>query len=778
MAKKKTPRKKSPPRRSLLGMLWAPLVVLGCILALLAAMYTVYLDLRVRSQFEGARWSLPAKVYARPLEVYPGLKLNSSTLQEELQRLGYRASEELSGPGAYRAQGDRISVISRSFRFWDGLQAARQVRIDLDGNRIERLSDILSGEEIAIHRFDPLLIGSIYPVQGEDRILVKLSEVPNELINGLQVVEDRNFPAHFGVDPKAIMRAMFANMQAGQVVQGGSTLTQQLVKNFFLTSQRSLVRKAKEAVMAMLLEMHYSKDEILEAYLNEVYLGQDGARAVHGFGLGSHFFFRKPLSELEIQEIALLVGMVKGPSYYDPRRHPERATQRRNLALDMFAEAGMLDAEGLEAAKNKPLGVTEKAVSGTTRYPAFVDLVRRQLNGQYREADLTSEGLRVFTTLDPRTQEAAEANIRSKLKELDASRGFSQGTLQAAVVVTSVENGEVLAVVGDRDTDFSGFNRALDAKRPIGSLIKPVVYLTALARPRRYNLVTLLNDEELAMTQPNGKLWRPQNYDKRYHGDEVPLWQSLVKSYNVATVRLAMDVGIPAVVETLKQLGYKRNPLAVPSLALGTVEMAPLEVAQVYNTLASGGYYTPLLSINSVLSKEGDPLTRYQLRLRQAFDEGAVYQLNWAMQRVVREGTARSAYNVFPKSLNLAGKTGTTDDLRDSWFAGYSGNRLTVAWVGRDNNKPSRLTGASGALQLWKAVMKDLPLESLEPVKPESVIMIPLDITEVEHDDEDCDISVPVPFIRGTVPGGDFEPCEEGGGRRDKSSNWFLDLFR
>ena len=776
MARKKTSTKKSPPRRSFLSALWAPLIVLACIAALLGAVYTIYLDLRVRSQFEGARWSLPAKVYARPLQVYPGQQMASTTFASELDRLGYRRSEELVGPGSYRVQSGRLSIASRSFRFWDGLQPSKEIRVDFSGNSVSKIADIQTGEAVTLHRFDPLLIGSIYPVQGEDRILVKLSEVPDLLLTGLQVVEDRNFKAHFGVDPKAIMRAMVANMRAGRVVQGGSTLTQQLVKNFFLTSRQNITRKAKEAIMAMLLEMHYSKDEILEAYLNEVYLGQDGARAVHGFGLGSHFFFKKPLTELQVHEVALLVGMVKGPSYYDPRRHPERATERRNLALDMFADAGMIAAEDLAAVKARPLGVADKAPAGTTRYPAFVDLVRRQLHGQYREADLTSEGLQVFTTLDPRTQEAAEHRVSSAVSKLESSRGFAKNTLQAAIVVTSVENGEVLAVVGDRNTDFSGFNRALDAKRPIGSLIKPVVYLTALSRSRRYNLVSLLNDEELAMMQPNGKLWQPQNYDKRYHGDEVPLWKALVKSYNVATVRLGMDVGIPAVVDTLNRLGYKKSPTAVPSLALGTVEMAPLEVAQVYNTLAAGGYYTPLLSINSVLSKDGDPLTRYQLRLRQAYDEGAVYQLNWAMQKVVRQGTAVSAYNLISKDINLAGKTGTTDDLRDSWFAGYSGNRLAVAWVGRDNNKPSRLTGATGALQVWSQVMSDLDLDSFEPLKPESVIMVPLDINEEEHDDEDCDETTLVPFIRGTVPR-DFEPCE-GSNRRKESRHWLLDLFR
>ncbi len=787
------PRNSSRRHTTAIGVvLWPPLVVAGCVLALLLALYTVYLDLRVRGQFEGARWSLPAKVYARSIDLHPGLSMTSAMLQQELERLGYARDPQLGGPGSFDAKGGSLSLVSREFHFWDGVQTSRKLRVEFSEGRIRGMTDLATGQAEHLLRLDPLLVGSIFQVEGEDRILLRIDEVPAQVTDGLIYVEDREFHDHFGVDFKAVLRALIANVRAGRVVQGGSTITQQLVKNFFLNRKQTYLRKAKEAIMAVLLETHFSKDEILEAYLNEVYLGQDGARAIHGFGLGAHFYFHRPLNELKPHEIALLIALVRGPSYYEPRRHPERALERRNLVLEMFAEDELISADELAQYKQMPLGIVKRPPSGTTQYPAFVDLVRRQLRGQYREADLASEGLRIFTTLDPRSQEATEQRLKDGLRKLEEGHGIKKDTLQGAGVVTSVEGGEVLALVGGRNPNFSGFNRALDAKRPIGSLVKPAVYLAALSRPAEFNLVSLLTDEEIELRQPNGQIWAPQNYDHDYHGDEIPLYKALANSYNLPTVRTALQIGPAAVADTLQQLGYKGAPLAVPALALGTVDMAPLEVAQVYNTLAAGGYYTPLLAIREVTSREGAPLSRYSMQLRQVYDEGPVYLLNWALQRVMLEGTARSAYSTLSPELRLAGKTGTTDDLRDSWFAGYSGNRLSVIWVGRDDYQPGKLSGATGALQIWIRVMDDLPLEPFSPMQPTSVQLFPLDPGNPDHDDEECGQIMPVPFIKGSVPE-DFEACETGyaaddyreqrAGRRrardrDRDRNWFFDLFR
>lgn len=792
-----------------LGRRLLPYVLLAvCLSAVAAALYVVYLDTQVRTRFEGARWTLPAKVYADPLALHVGRRLTARELVRVLRRQGYERSDELGGPGRYRRTPAGIELHTRAFTFWDGRQRARKIRVGFSGGRVDVLESLQSEETPPVLlRLDPLLIGSIHPAKAEDRILIQLDEAPPLLAAGLIMVEDRRFLRHHGISFRGIARAAWANLRAGRVVQGGSTITQQLVKNFYLSDRRTLTRKVKEALMAVLLDAHYGKEAILEAYLNEVYLGQDGSRAIHGFGLASYFYFQKPLQELDSHEIALLIALVKGPGHYNPRRHPERAESRRNLVLAIFHRAGFIDDTELIAARNRPLGVAEKAPRGTTQYPAFIDLVRRQLHGHYRDRDLTEEGLRIFTTLDPAVQAAIESRVSGGLEDLERGRGIEAGSLQTAAVVTSVEGGRVLALVGDREARFAGFNRALDAQRPIGSLIKPAVYLTALDRPRDYNVLTPLDDRPLEVRLPNGDVWRPTNYDRESHGEAVPLHAALTYSYNQATARLALNLGLPSVVETLRTLGYPGDPAPLPSLALGAVEMSPLEVAQIYNTLAAGGYYSELKAIRAVTARDGEPLNRYPLRIRRAFDEQSVYLLNWILQRVVKYGTARSAYHTLPSSLDVAGKTGTTDELRDSWFAGFTENRVAVVWVGYDDNREGMLTGAAGALQLWARAMRDLDSVGYRPLRPQGIETVPLvleteDEAEIGDDpwrrlftpERDCDRAVAVPFIAGTVPEG-MEPCtpattmsddeevpedarREKARRKEREGNWFTDLFR
>lgn len=778
-------------------------LLVACLGAAVLALYGVYLDGQVRARFEGARWTLPAKVYADPLDIYVGQRLGAQALVAALERQGYSRNNDLDGPGRYRRTPTGVEMHTRAFTFWDGKQPARKVRVSFSGGRIAGLRGLEPGaEDPVLLRLDPLLIGSIHPAKAEDRILIRLGEAPPLLVAGLIMVEDRQFLEHHGISFKSIARAAWANLRAGGVVQGGSTITQQLVKNFYLSNRQTLTRKFKEALMAVMLDAHYDKESILEAYLNEVYLGQDGARAIHGFGLASYFYFQKPLPELDDDEIALLIALVKGPSYYDPRRYPKRAEERRNLVLGIFRDAGFIDDTELTQARNRPLRVIAKAPSGTTQYPAFIDLVRHQLHGQYRDRDLTEEGLRIFTTLDPAVQTVVEARVSDGLDDLERSRGIEPDSLQTAAVVTSVEGGRVLALVGGRNARFAGFNRALDAQRPIGSLIKPVVYLTALDRPREYNVLTPLDDRSLEVHLPNGDIWSPANYDRRSHGDAVPLHLALTHSYNQATARLGLILGLPSVIDTLKALGYPGDPPPLPSLTLGAVEMSPLEVAQIYNTLAAGGYYTQLKAISAVTTRDGKPLNRYPLRIKQVFDEKPVYLLNWILQRVVQYGTARSAYYTLPRDLNVAGKTGTTDDLRDSWFAGFAEDRVAVVWVGRDDNKAGKLTGAGGALQLWARTMRDLRPLGYDPLRPQGIETVPLILQTADGEEEedrpwhslftrerDCDRALAVPFMTGYVPEG-LEPCQaarlqtdndkasEDARRQKHNDDWLMELFR
>jgi penicillin-binding protein 1B len=625
------------------------------------------------------------------------------------------------------------------------------------------------GRRVDLLRLDPPLIGSFYTSRNEDRVLVKLSGVPSFLTKALITIEDRDFYSHHGITLRGIARALWANIRAGRTVQGGSTLTQQLVKNYFLSNERSLSRKVNEVIMALLLELHYSKDDIVESYMNEVYLGQDGKRAIHGFGLASHFYFQRPLKKLGIDQLARLVGLVKGPSYYDPRRHPDRALRRRNLVLSEMARRGLIPKSVARRASRRRLGVVPYRRSSLARYPAFMDLVRRQLRRDYREDDLTSEGLRIFTTLDPHIQETAERELSLRIGALERGYRLPRGKLQGAVVITRTGNAEVLAVVGDRRVRYAGFNRALDAVRQVGSLIKPAVYLTALTASKGFTLATLISDDPVRIKTPKGDIWQPGNYDHRNHGD-VPLYLSLVHSYNVSTVRLGMELGAEAVISTLRKLGIRRYVPAYPSLFLGVARLSPIEVTQMYQTLAGGGFRTPVRSIRAVLDKYSKPLSRYPLTVEKVFDPVPVYMIVRTMQEVVRQGTAKSANAIIGKPLNAAGKTGTTDDLRDSWFAGFSGNYLAVVWLGADDNSSTRLTGATGAMRIWAHIMRETGARPLRLTPPPGVREAWIDPVTGKLTDSGCETATRLPFIKGTEPKVSVK-C------RSRSGKWFRRLF-
>lgn len=716
---------------------------------LLSAGLVIYLDAWVTDKFEGKRWSLPAQVYARPLELYVGQQLDLRDVKAELEMLGYRQRHQLSQPGQYVLSAGRMDIYTRSFQFWDEAAPAQRVSLTVRGGEVTALS--VQGKNVGLFSLEPLLVGGIYPAHNEDRLLIQLENVPQFLIDALVTVEDKNFYSHHGVSPKAIARAMWVNAKAGRAVQGGSTLTQQLVKNFYLSSERSLVRKGTEAIMAVLLDAHYDKDEILEAYLNEVYLGQAGRRAVHGFGLGSQYYFGRSISELKLHQAALLVSLVKGPSYYNPRRHPERARARRNLVLGMLEQDGLITAAEAQTARAMPLDVAHKSSYSEAVYPAYVELVKRQLQRDYRAEDLTSEGLRIFTSLDPLVQRDAEQALETTARRLTRRYGKKLNKMEGALVVTSTDTGEVLALVGGKDTKYSGFNRALDAVRPVGSVLKPAVYLTALAQPQRYQLTTLLDDSPITVELENGDLWQPKNADKKDHG-LVPLHTALAHSYNQATARLGMELGIDKVLKTLKNLGVERPLPAYPSLLLGAVSMSPLEVASMYQTLAAGGFDTPLRAIRSVSTAEGEPLNRYPLQLEQKVDSDAVHLLYYALQETMREGTGRSVYNSLPENLGIAGKTGTTDDLRDSWFAGFTGDRLAVVWLGNDDNSPVGLSGSSGALQVWQNLMLRIKPQSFVGNVPENISYHWIDDETGLLSGKLCKGARQVPFINGSEP--------------------------
>ena len=667
-------------------------------------------------QFEGRRWTLPAQVYAAPLELYAGLALSPAQLEQELQRLHYRRAEQLDRPGSYRVQGARVDVALRPARFADETRNAALLSIVVGSQGLESLRDS-AGRDVSVLRLEPLLIGSIFPIHGEDRIIVTPQEVPSLLPAALKAVEDRKFDSHHGVDPVGMLRALWVDVRARQIEQGGSTLTQQLVRSYFLNSRQTLSRKLREAIMAMALDAHFTKADLMNAYINEIFLGQDGDRAIHGFGLASQFYFGKPLAELDLSEVALLVAVVRGPSYYEPRRHPERARLRRDLVLKIMAEQGIVTARDASAAAHQPLGVSGRPAGAY--YPAYLDFVRRTLRRDYHEQDLTEAGLRIYTSLEPRAQEQAEQALERELMRLDRLHKHAPAPLEGAVVVTSPQSGDVIAIVGGRNVGYDGFDRALDAHRSMGSLVKPFIYLTAL-ESGHYNAATVVQDAPVDVKLVNGKHWRPENFTHQTYGP-VPVVRALAESLNLATVGVGLDVGLPKVAQTLQRFGLPQAPAQVPAMLLGSLEVTPLEAAQLFNGLANGGFRNPLRAVRAVISTDGKALKAFPLEVTQVATPEVVYQLDRMLVQVMDRGTGRSARALLPASLVVAGKSGTSSDYRDSWFAGFSGGHLVVVWVGYDDNEPTGLTGSAGALPVWAHVMAGLGTNSWEAPMPDNL---------------------------------------------------------
>ena len=723
-------------------------IVVRALLVIFAVcfVYIGWLDYVITKQFMDRGWTVPTRVYARPLELRAGLPLSATDLEQELERLGYRISRT-SRPGTYRRDGSRFDIMLRKTQYAGQIRAPLPLRVVADARAITSLQDT-RGRDLPVAPLEPLLIGSLHPVHGEDRIIVPPDEVPALLPVALKAIEDRHFDTHGGIDLKAILRAGWVNLRAGRVEQGGSTLTQQLVKSYFLDQTRSLRRKSREAVMAILLEAHYDKTQIMSAYINEIYLGQDGDRAIHGFGLASRFYFGKPIDELELAEVALLVGMVRGPSYYNPRSQPDRATARRNFVLATLAKLEVVSAGAAAAAAKEPLGVVAR--SERNHYPAYLEYVRRELNRDYDAGDLDLPGAKVFTSLDPRAQAASERAVETELAKLVARRKAKTSPLETALIVTLPASGEVIAMVGGRRSLPTGFNRALDAKRSVGSLVKPVVYLAAL-ETGQYHAASVLNDRPIEVRLHDGQNWRPQNFDRQMLGP-LPLVRALADSRNLATVQLGLEVGLAPVARKFLALGLDHEPRRVPSLLLGAVDLAPIEVAQIYNAFANGGVHVPLRAVRAVVTSDGQRLRAPSRDARAAAQPAAVYQLNRMLVDVMIRGTGRAGTARLQPGLVTAGKTGTSSDLRDSWFAGFSGSHLIVAWVGHDDNAPTGFTGSQAALPIWANAMSVISQASWQKPMPATLEEARIDYTTGLVPDPDCAqdvIAVAVP--RGTL---------------------------
>ena len=747
---------------------WSRLIRSIAILALLGLIgvgsYVVYLDQTITRTFEGRRWTVPAQVFAQPLELYAGMELSQEAFLIELDRLGYSQQNSGKVPGTYHIDPRYVVVTLRPFRFPEGLRAAQTVSARFRSDRLSRL--VSDGQSVSI-RLEPAVIGSFFPSHGEDRLIVEPANIPLLLKQTLIAVEDRNFDSHWGFDVGGILRALMVNVAEGKVRQGGSTLTQQLVKSYFLDNRRTFTRKFRELVMAIILEHHFEKEELLNAYINEIFLGQNGLRAIHGFGLGSQFYFSRPLQELKAEEIALLVAIVRGPTYYNPYRYPERARARRDRVLNTMRSFGLVDDATVQAAVAKPVQLATSRRGGRY-YPAFMDLVRRELSRDFDSNDLAANGYRIFTTLKPHLQDAAQTATLRTLGNLERERKLPIKTLEAAVIIRGSQTGDIYAVVGGRTQGSQGFNRALDAHRQVGSLLKPVVALSAL-ESSRYHLASSIDDAPIVL--PDFDNWAPLNFDGQFRGP-VPLIRALSDSLNVATVRVGMDVGVAKVASRITSLTGKPISHPFPSLFLGALDLTPFEVSELYAAFASGGFRTPGKSVVVVLDEDDATLSRYAIDVKQMFSPDSAAAMTRALQVTMQRGTGRSTRY---RTTGIAGKTGSSDNYRDSWVAVFDANLLTVVWIGKDDNGTHGLSGSRGALRLWDLLADDLAVQgALVPPISNALRWAWIDYETGRETSEQCPNAVNIPLPRGADLPREIE-CQRGSSRRRSKIRRWLD---
>jgi penicillin-binding protein 1B len=750
-------------------------------MSLLFAVYLAILYVRITQRFEGQRWQLPSKVYSDSFLLYPRQDITSSRLPARLNRLGYYAVSGMPlRPGEYRVEPDSLEIFLHDFSYPDRAFQGFLLRLVLENDRIVRMVDLPTGEELKLAEIEPELIAAFYNQTWEERDLVPLKEVSPHLIQAVLAIEDNRFYRHAGVDLKSMARAMWVNLKEGAIVQGGSTLTQQLVKNYFLDPERTVTRKINEILMALMLEMRYSKQEILETYFNEIYWGQSGTMGVFGVGEAARFYFGKRPSELSLGESALLAGMIKSPNLYSPFIDPERAVARRKIVLDRMRRLDLIRlADYVEAVKEEiPKRVP---VERRRTAPYFVDFVRQQLGEQYPAEVLTTEGLRIFTTLDMEQQQSAEAVLVRGLERLERNdpalyREDPSERLQGCLIVLQPQTGYIQAMVGGRDYSVSQFNRATQARRQPGSLFKPFVYAAALLEEGSYTAASVIEDSPITLIS-QGEIWNPQNYDKTFYGP-VTLRTALENSLNVATIKLAQAIGIERVIRTAVAMGLKSPMQPIPSLALGTAEVVPLEIAGAYGTIANGGLRIPPMAVKEVMDGKGQVVERKTLEMDPVLTPQQAYILTYLLQGVVDHGTARGI-RALGYTGPVAGKTGTTSHDQDAWFAGFTPDRLTLVWVGFDQANPAplhdgmesdsaetdevHLTGARAALPIWTDFMMKAGTDraASDFAVPPGIVFEAIDPQTGLLADGRCPGGVREAFIDGTQP---QESCGGSGG--------------
>ncbi|HEX8171587.1 MAG TPA: PBP1A family penicillin-binding protein [Thermoanaerobaculia bacterium] len=735
------------------GLALLAMVVFVAFLGFLGYTYVV-----ITKKFDSSRrWDLPSRVYSDATPLVPGMRYPRALLEPKLNHVGYHeVSKRVENPGEYRYSGDDLEIFLNNFEYPDMEFHAMPVLVRTDGGTIRSIQRLTDGITLRGARIEPELITSIYNNEMEDRVPVSIDAVPKVLVDAIIATEDRGFYSHEGISIRGTLRALVTDLRNKSLSAGGSTLTQQLVKNLYLNPERTFRRKALEAVMAVLLEARYSKNAILETYLNEIYLGQNGSVQIIGVEQASQVYFGKHVTYLSLAEAATMAGMIRSPNVLSPLKYPERARPRRDTVLQLMREQGKITEREYEEASASKLAVSRFPKTSRSA-PFFVDLVLKQLRETYPETQLKTEGLRIFTTLDTIVQRSAEealdngiANLTKKYKHVRTS----QTPLEGVMVTIQPGTGYVKALVGGRSYSKTQFNRAIQARRQPGSLFKPFVYVTAMDPARKQNALTastVLDDSPISV-RAGAAVWRPQNYDNRFHG-RVTVREALAHSYNIPAVRAAIDAGVPNVIRTATAIGVESKLQPYPSISLGAFEVTPLEIAYAYSVFANLGVKAEPVSILAVVTRDGKLLETRSAKMKRVAPAGVCYVMNDVLKDVFNYGTAARA-----RSMGFehpyAGKSGTTSNYRDAWFIGYSPRILSLVWIGFDDGHSVRLAGSDACLPIWVRHMN-----RIDGLVPDVDWRRPDDVSEREIDPDSGMLATPYcprtrteVYVAGTEP--------------------------
>ena len=714
----------------------------------------------INEHLKNQQWALPSTIYADAPIIYEGMPLKQTWLVDYLQKLMYHKSEDPRvGVGQYAVVKEGIAF--RRHSLFRGEKQSPPMMVEFKGSEVSKIFDLASGEEIPATELEPIAISNLFGQEWEKRTLIHYDELPKHMVQAVIAIEDRRFFDHSGVDPRGILRAVINDLIGGKQLQGGSTVTQQLVKNFYLTPERSVKRKLTEAIMAVMMERKLKKQQIMELYLNEIYMGQRGGLSINGVGEASRLFFRKDVQHVTVPEAALMAGLIQAPNSYNPYRHPKEAKDRRDTVLLAMKNTGALTDPEYLRYRATPM-VVFPYDTRINLAPYFGDVVKAQLLEKYKEDKVYRENMHVFTTLDLELQGVAEEALSNGLNQIDKLRfKKSKKNVQGCLIAIEPQTGYIRAFVGGRSYSKSQFDRISQASRQPGSVFKPVVYATAFEqyfakKSRVFTTATLVDDEPWILHYSN-KTWEPKNYDGQYHGI-VTLRNALALSMNVATARLAMDVGLNEITSLGKKLGFE-GVKAYPSLSLGAFEVSPWQVASAYTVFANGGVRSELRTIKKVTDNGGKVLERSQIEVTRILHPQTAYIITDMLQTVMNSGTGAPARRM-GFSRSAAGKTGTTDEYRDAWFVGYTPNLLCVVWTGYDDNTPIKMTGAQAALPIWTEFMKKATLNTPkeEFTSPQGVVVAMIDPATGQLATEKCPEAVPEKFVDGTAP---TVSCEE-----------------